>query len=71
MAHEIHSITHSSGTEVRALSEPPNSTSYSSPVSIATAIDDIAETIVTRATQRAKDAIQKAGHRGEHSWLSK
>ena len=44
---------------------------YRSPVSVATAIDDMAETIVIRATQRAKDTIQKAGHRGERSWHSK
>ena len=41
------------------------------PVAIATVIDDMAKTIVARATLRAKCAIQKAAHRGEHSWLGK
>ena len=53
-----------------AFSELPNSTSYRSPASIATAIDDMAETIMARATQRAKD-VWMAEHRGERSWLSK
>ena len=54
------------------VSELPNSTSYRSPVSVATAIDDMAETIVVRATQRAKEAIAKAGHRAvRHHWHSK
>ena len=37
----------------------------------ATVIDDMAKTIVARATLRAKCAIQKATLRGEHSWLGK
>ena len=58
--------------DTRTSSELPNSTSYRSPVSVATAIDDMAETIVIRAAQRAKEAIEKVGHRGvRHHWRSK
>ena len=65
-----HAATAGSGNKY--LSELPNSTSYRSPVSVATAIDDMAETIVVRATQRAKEAIAKAGHRAvRHHWHSK
>ena len=68
---------HAHGGEARTLraggiSELPNSTSYRSPVSVATAIDDMAETIVIRAAQRAKEAIERVGHRGvRHHWHSK
>ena len=53
------------------LSELPNSTPQRLPVAIATIVDDMAKTIVARATLRAKCAIQKATLRGEHSWLGK
>ena len=38
---------------------------------VATAIDNMADAIVSRATQRAKDAMEKVGHRGMRRWLSK
>ena len=53
------------------LSELPSPTPQRLPVAIATIVDDMAKTIVARATLRAKCAIQKAGHRGEHGWLGK
>ena len=56
---------------MKFFSELPNPTPQRLPVAIATVIDDMAKTIVARATLKAKCAIQKAGHRGEHSWLSK
>ena len=49
----------------------PSPTPQRLPVAIATIVDDMAKTIVARATLRAKCAIQKAAHRGEHSWLGK
>ena len=33
---------------------------YQSPASVATAIDDMADAIVTKATQKAKEAIENA-----------
>ena len=56
---------------MRFFSELPSPTPQRLPVAIATVIDDMAKTIVARATLRAKCAIQKAGHRGEHGWLGK
>ena len=53
------------------VSELPSPTPQPLPVAIATVIDDMAKTIVARATLRAKCAIQKATLRGEHSWLGK
>ena len=52
-------------------SELPSPTPQRLPVAIATIVDDMAKTIVARATLRAKCAIQKATLRGEHSWLGK
>ena len=66
--------TGSSGARTRragGVSELPSPTPQHLPVAITTVIDDMAKTIVARATLKAKCAIQKAGHRGEHSWLSK
>ena len=37
-----------------------NKYQYQSPASVATAIDDMADTIVTKATQKAKEAIENA-----------
>ena len=44
------------------LSELPkyNVIKYQSPASVATAIDDMADAIVTKATQKAKEAIENA-----------
>ena len=44
------------------LSELPkyNVNKYQSPASVATAIDDMADVIVTKATQKAKEAIENA-----------
>ena len=44
------------------LSELPNryANKYQSPASVAAAIDDMADAIVTRATQKAKEAIENA-----------
>ncbi len=64
--------TGSSGARTRragGVSELPSPTPQRLPVAIATVIDDMAKTIVARATLRAKCAIQKATHRGEHSWM--
>ena len=58
-------------TSLFLLSELPSPTPQRLPVAIATVIDDMTKTIVARATLRAKCAIQKAAHRGEHSWLGK
>ena len=45
-----------------SLSELPkyNVIKYQSPASVATAIDDMADAIVTKATQKAKEAIENA-----------
>ena len=47
---------------VLVLSELPkyNVIKYQSPASVATAIDDMADAIVTKATQKAKEAIENA-----------
>ena len=47
---------------VRQLRELPkyNVNKYQSPASVATAIDDMADVIVTKATQKAKEAIENA-----------
>jgi hypothetical protein len=37
-----------------------NVNKYQSPASVATAIDDMADAIVTKATQKAKEAIENA-----------
>ena len=44
------------------MSELPkyNVNKYQSPASVATAIDDMADAIVTQATQKAKEAIENA-----------
>ena len=44
------------------LSELPNhyANKYQSPSSVASAIDDMAEAIVTKAAQKAKEAIENA-----------
>ena len=44
------------------LSELPkyNVNKYQSPASVATAIDDMADAIVTKAAQKAKEAIENA-----------
>lgn len=48
--------------KINALSELPkyNVIKYQSPASVATAIDDMADAIVTKATQKAKEAIENA-----------
>ena len=48
--------------ECFSLSELPkyNVNKYQSPASVATAIDDMADAIVTKATQKAKEAIENA-----------
>ena len=47
---------------VSLLSELPNhySNKYQSPASVAAAIDDMADAIVTKAAQKAKEAIENA-----------
>ena len=66
-----HIIDLEAGSCIILFSELPSPTPQRLPVAIATVIDDMAKTIVARATLRAKCAIQKAAHRGEHSWLGK
>ena len=55
---------------MRELSDLPKST-YQSPASVASAIDEMADVIMASATQKAKDAIEEAGQHKVRSWHSK
>ena len=61
LTHDIH-YCQLSGIRYKILSELPkyNVNKYQSPASVATAIDDMADAIVTKATQKAKEAIENA-----------
>ena len=50
-------------------SELPKST-YQSPASVASAIDEMADVIMASATQKAKDAIEEAGQHNVRHWHS-
>ena len=52
------------------LSDLPKST-YQSPASVASAIDEMADVIMASATQKAKDAIEEAGQHKVRHWHSK
>ena len=54
-----------------ALSELPKhyANKYRSPASVAAAIDDMADAIVTKAAQKAKDAIENAACRNPETKL--
>ena len=52
------------------LSDLPKST-YQSPASVASAIDEMADVIMASATQKAKDAIEEAGQHKVRRWNSK
>ena len=51
-------------------SELPKST-YQSPTSVASAIDEMADVIMASATQKAKEAIEEAGQHKVRRWHSK
>ena len=51
-------------------SDLPKST-YQSPASVASAIDEMADVIMASATQKAKDAIEEAGQHKVRHWHSK
>ena len=50
--------------------ELPKST-YQSPASVASAIDEMADVIMASATQKAKAAIEEAGQHKVRHWHSK
>ncbi len=60
LMHDLKRLQHANPHN--SLSELPkyNVIKYQSPASVATAIDDMADAIVTKATQKAKEAIGNA-----------
>ena len=57
-------------TPTSYFSRLPKST-YQSPASVASAIDEMADVIMASATQKAKDAIEEAGQHKVRHWNSK
>ena len=55
---------------IHEFSDLPKST-YQSPASVASAIDEMADVIMASATQKAKDAIEEAGQHKVRHWHSK